>query len=140
MEADDPSIAKMPVNGQLEAVSPGETYIWLSNPSASSVKVPGVLKVTVAEDRIVSLAWEVTSISLKEGQSVGVKVFGTFQSGAVRDVTSLVGASVDDASIATVSRSLVVKGVSAGTTLLAISEIPYDEIRLPKPMTIKVAR
>jgi uncharacterized cupredoxin-like copper-binding protein len=140
MSVDDPKIAKMDVNGHLVAVSAGETYVWLENPSAASIKVPGVLKVVVANDgKLVSIAWNVKDLSLKVDETKYVCVLGTYKSGAVRDITHLVKASIDSGSAASVSSKLAVKGVYAGKALMTISEIPY-EVRLPKPLTVTVKK
>jgi subtilisin family serine protease len=143
IEIDDESIAAWDPNGLVQAISPGETYAWLESPGLSSVKVPGIVRITVTEDKIVSLAWSEKSLTLKVGEAKPFAVNGVFQSGAVRDVTSLVEFSTDSPDIAEaylVDGVGMVKGISVGSALMSIRRIPYDNLRLPAPMSIKVTK
>ncbi|MDR1641030.1 MAG: S8 family serine peptidase [Clostridiales bacterium] len=138
MSVDDESIAKLEKNGKLTAIAFGETFVWLGYPSVNtSIKLPAPLKVTVANDAIVSFIWEnSTPRSITVGETIHIGVLAVHASGSITDATELVMIQAD-AGIVSVE-GLDITGVSPGFAELSLLKIPDDQINLPHPLAVEV--
>ena len=95
--------------GVVSALTPGNTAI-----SASFNNIEGQASITVSEAQLVSLEFASDSVSIREGSTEQLEVYGIYSDMSKREVTALVSWTSDNANVVSVSNAGNDKGTIQG--------------------------
>ena len=115
-QSDQTNIATVSAGGLVTGVAAGNASISVAF-GDKSASVP----VTVTQAAVQSITVAPTSVSVTAGLTQQLTVTATYSNGSTADVTSQIMYQPLDATIATVSTSGLVTGVTAGNTIVTIS-------------------
>lgn len=124
----DPSIARVDAAGVLTAISPGTTIVTVSNNATEMVAA-----VVVERDALDLVGLTVTpsaTVTLNPGEEVQLVVTGRLRGGEERSLAAVESTSYrsNNAAVAQVSRTGLVRAVAGGTAIITVSNGGFDDV------------